>query len=249
MATMRIVRALIFTLALCTTFGAWSQYGESFKKPRYVAENLPNFDYRKYHFGFIIGLNGSDFRSDKLAKTNFNDSILSIVNQPSPGFNLGIVATYAITKNFRARFVPSLSFQDRKLVYTLLDDDGTEEVFEKITESTFIELPLYLKFRTNRIGNAAPYVIGGAKFMIDMSFKEEDPTSNLKDILIKTERYQIGAEFGGGFDFFLPYFKFGIELKMAVGIQDYLIQDNTVFSRPLEALFPKSYILTFTFEG
>ncbi|TXC78548.1 type IX secretion/gliding motility protein PorT/SprT [Luteibaculum oceani] len=239
----------LFVILLLTALSGFSQYGESFKKPRYVAENLPYFDTRVYHFGFIIGVNGSTFRMDRVPQTNFNDSLISLNNQPMPGFNLGIVTTYAFTKNFRIRFVPSLSFQDRKLVYQFRNKAGNIATFEKITESTFIELPVYLKFRTDRIGNAAPYIIAGAKYMIDMSHKTEDPSSNDRDILIKLEKFQTAAEFGGGFDFFLPYFKFGIELKMAVGLEDYLMQDNTRFSTPIQKLFPTSYFLTFTFEG
>ena len=244
--TLRLIFLSIFFFVATLGF---AQYGESYSKPRYVTENLPNFDYRKYHFGFIIGVNGSTYRVDRVPQTNFNDSLIRIDVVPMPGFNLGIVATYAFTKNIRVRAVPSLSFQDRKLNYYYVKNGDDIEFFEKITESTFIELPIYFKLRANRIGNAAPYVIGGAKFMIDMSHKKEDPSSNPKDILIKMEKYQMGAEFGGGFDFFLPYFKFGIELKMAVGLKNYLIQDNTRFSAPIQQIFPKSYVLTFTFEG
>ncbi len=228
---------------------AKAQYGESYSKPRYVTENLLRFDHRKYHFGFIIGLNGSTFKVDRVAQENFSDSLVSIDNPPLPGFNLGIVATYAFTKNIRVRLVPSLSFQDRQFNYTFRTGNGEIEYYEKITKSTFVEIPAYLKLRTNRVGNMAAYVIGGAKFMIDMSHKKEDPSSNDKDILIKLTKYQTAAEFGGGFDFFLPYFKFGIELKMAVGLEDALMQDNSRFSKHFNKLYPTAYFITFTFEG
>ncbi|MGB0166315.1 MAG: hypothetical protein ACPF8V_05620, partial [Luteibaculum sp.] len=98
------MRFLLLFFFLAIHILGLAQYGESFKKPRYVTENLLDFDYRKYHFGFIIGLNGSDFRVDRKAQTLASDSLVRIENVASPGFNLGIVSTYAFTKNFRIRF-------------------------------------------------------------------------------------------------------------------------------------------------
>jgi hypothetical protein len=57
------------------------------------------------------------------------------------------------------------------------------------------------------------------------------------------------VEVGGGVDMFLPYFKFGLELKMGIGLPNVLIDDNTRFSAPLESLRTKTYMLSFTFEG
>ena len=56
-------------------------------------------------------------------------------------------------------------------------------------------------------------------------------------------------EVGGGADMFLPYFKFGMELKMGIGIPNLLIDDGTRFSAPLQSLRSKTWIFTFTFEG
>lgn len=226
----------------------FSQEGKT-HKPRYVSKNLLNFDDRQYHFGFIIALNQSDFVITKKFEPTLTDSLFLLENIRTPGFNLGIVSTYRLTPNVRFRFLPTLSFQDRKLVYHYAKSDSTVKTFEKIIESTFIELPIYIKLRTNRIGNVAAYAIGGAKFMIDMSSKKDNESQNDKDLMVKTRKYQSAAEFGGGLDFFLPYFKFGIEVKMGIGLHDVLIPEAHRFSSPIEKLVPKSYSVTFTFEG
>jgi hypothetical protein len=46
-----------------------------------------------------------------------------------------------------------------------------------------------------------------------------------------------------------PYFKFGIELKTGIGIPNLLVDDGTRFSRPIQSLRSKTWVLTFTFEG
>lgn len=218
-------------------------------KPRYVAVNLPGFDQRKYHFGFTIGMNRSDFTIHRKNDTQYTDSLLTLENTSLPGFILGIVSTYRFTPNVAVRFVPSLSFQDRKLNYTFESADSNFVAFEKLVESTFVEFPVLFKFRTNRIGNFAAYSLVGAKYMIDMSSKKDVESKSLKDLVIKTKKSQIAAEIGFGMDFFLPYFKFGMEFKMGIGIGDVLIKEGHRFDEPLEKLFPKSYIFALTFEG
>lgn len=219
------------------------------KKPRYVNENLPNFDYRPYHFGFTLSTNSSNFilrYQDDFAN---QDSLLYIENNAVPGFAIGIVSTYKLNKNIRLRFVPTLSFQDRKFIYHYQRSGQENKIFEKIIKSTFVEFPVYVKLRTNRVGNAAGYLIGGAKAMIDMSSKKDVESLNDNDLVVKIDKYQFHAEFGGGFDFFLPYFKFGMEFKFGYGIQDVFIPQDHKFSAPIQSLVPRTYTFTLTFEG
>ena len=48
-----------------------------------------------------------------------NDSLLGIGLVPKPGFNLGIVSSWNVTPLFKVRFLPTLSFQERHLNYSL----------------------------------------------------------------------------------------------------------------------------------
>jgi hypothetical protein len=119
----------------------------------------------------------------------------------------------------------------------------------KPVESTYLEFPLLLKLRSDRINNFAVYLIGGGKFSIDMASQKDVNNDIDEDIVIKLAKYDYIAEVGGGMDMFLPYFKFGIELKAGIGIPNMLIDDDTRFSRPIQSLRTKTYVLTFTFEG
>jgi hypothetical protein len=70
-----------------------------------------------------------------------------------------------------------------------------------------------------------------------------------EEIIVKAKKDDFAMEFGGGLDFFLPYFKFGIELKMAVGIPNILVEEDTQFSAPLQGLRSRTFLISFTFEG
>src|SRR5690606_18334039 len=166
-----------------------------------------------------------------------------------PGFNLGIVASLNMTDHLSLRFLPTLAFEDRILKYSFRKADGKVANFQKPIESTYLEFPLLLKFRSSRINNFAVYVIGGGKFGIDMASKKDVDNSIDDDIVVKLAKYDYSAEVGGGIDMFLPYFKFGIELKTGIGIPNVLVDDGTRFSNPIQSLRTKTYVLTFTFEG
>jgi hypothetical protein len=135
------------------------------------------------------------------------------------------------------------------LSYRFRKSDGTFIGFDKPVESTWLEFPVLLKMRSDRINNFAVYVITGGKFSIDMA-SQKDVNNEIDDeIVIKLNKYDYSAEVGGGCDMFLPYFKFGMELKFAVGFPNLLIDDGTRFSSPIESLRSKNWIFTLTFEG
>lgn len=240
---------IFLILLFCASCAVLSAQISGARKPRYVNENLPNFDYRPYHFGFTLSTNQASFITEFKEDWPNNDSIIFIENDPIPGFAIGIVTTYKLNKNIRLRFVPTLSFQDRKFLYNFKQAGQSNKVIEKIVESTFVEFPIYVKLRTNRVGNAAGYVLAGAKSLIDMSSKKDFESLNDADLLVKVNKYQFHAEFGGGFDFFLPYFKFGIEFKFAYGFGNVLIPEDHKFSAPFKSLIPRTYSFSLTFEG
>lgn len=212
-------------------------------------ENLANFDLRTFHFGFLLSYNTSDFYMKLAPQAPFADSVLSIGHERQPGFNLGIVSSLNVSKNFSLRFIPTLSFQDRVLRYRFRSGSGVQQVFEKPVESTYLEFPLLFKFRSDRINNFAVYLVAGGKFSIDMASQKDVDNTIDEDVVVKLNKYDYSAEVGGGFDMFLPYFKFGIELKHSIGIPNLLIDDGTRFSTPIESLRSKTWVLTFTFEG
>ncbi|MBK8612111.1 MAG: PorT family protein [Flavobacteriales bacterium] len=212
-------------------------------------ENLPNFDLHVFHFGFLLSYNTSDFFVKLKPNAPFTDSLLVVDHVKQPGFNLGIVSSLNMTPNLSLRFLPSLSFQDRQLKYSFRKSDGKTTVFLKPVESTYLEFPLLLKLRSDRINNFAVYLIAGGKYSMDMASQKDVNQAIDDEIVIKLRRTDYSAEIGGGVDMFLPYFKFGLELKMGIGIPNLLIDDNTRFSAPIESLRSKTYMFTFTFEG
>lgn len=234
---------LIFAL-LITTLSASAQKGSV------KMMNIEKFDQRAYHFGVQLSVNSADFFIQRKFDPMFEDSVLTLANDAVPGFNIAIITSLNFNKNLSLRFIPGISPKERKLSYVFIEDNG-KKGYDKIVSSFYIDFPLLLKYRTDRINNFAAYIVGGGQYSRDMSSQEKvnNNLASIDEIVVKINRNDFLAVAGGGFDFFLPYFKFGIEMRMEYGLRNSLIDDNTQFSVPLESLRSKNFLLSLTFEG
>lgn len=243
--THNFIRIACFLCCVLLAAPAFSQ-----KKQRYKsAVNLSQFDDRLYHFGFMLGYNVADFYVDRANEPEFDSGLLTVNTINQPGFNLGIIASINPIKNVSIRFLPTLTFQDRLLQYRFHEGTDSSRVFDKRVESTFIDFPINVKLRTDRVRNFAAYAVAGARFSVDMQSDKDVSNVLLEELIVKTDRNDWSMEFGGGFDFFLKYFKFGIELKMLMGMPNVLIDDGTPFSDPIHSLRTRAFMISFTFEG
>lgn len=237
---MRRLYFLLITAFVLTTGQLVAQKG---------SRNLQQFDNKPYHFGFLLSTNTSSFFIDYKPDFTFNDSLLKIDNVPQSGFNLALLASYNLTKNVNFRFIPGLSFQDRGLEYTFLREDAKTETMLKIVQSVWLEFPVVVKLRTNRVGNFAAYALIGGKYGMDMQSQKDVNNAVAGDIIVKLKDRDYSIDAGAGFDFFLPYFKFAVEFKTAFGLTNVLLEEDHPFAAPIESLRTRTFIVSFTFEG
>lgn len=228
-------------------------FGTSFSQ----SPNLGDFDDKPFHFGFALGFNQPGFYLEKKSSHVFlDDSLQSLLVSSKGGFTLGVITSLNINQNFKIRFVlPSLSFQESEIEYTYLNPSNLDtKVYVKSLRPVYLDFPVLLKFRTNRIDNYAVYGIVGLRYGIDMSSNIDVNNSiDLDDQIIKLNKHDFGSEIGGGLDLFLEYFKLGIELKLGSGMRNMLYntpgEDPTKFDNAIESLRSRVWTLSFTFEG
>jgi len=231
------VSALLF----CSTVSA--------QKPSVL--NLPKYDNHWLHFGFSIGINKSNFTIHPVKNLAALDTVLSILPEAQYGFNLAIISDFRIHEFATLRFLPALSFQDRKLHYTIVDNVKNDTItFTKSVESTILDFPLNLKIRSKRLNNFAAYIIGGVKWSIDLASQKDVIGSNVpKDAIVKLKKSDFSYEAGFGIDFYFPYFKFSIEAKASWGLRNLLVKDSAIFSNCVDKLSSKVFLISFNFEG
>jgi len=213
-----------------------------------VTKNYRKFDRKLLQFGFMLGVNTADFSTDFKPNLLNNYDLYSIENKSQPGFQLGIIGSMKLGHpSIRLRFIPTLSFQERILNYTYFNE-GEFDTHEERTGSTNLDFPLLFKFRTLRYNNFAAYVITGAQYTLDLQTKEFASQSPANPFL-KIKRDDFQGQIGAGVDFFLPYFKFGMELKFSHGLINTLVDDNTRLSNPIDRLYNRIWWFSITFEG
>lgn len=251
----------IFILLLCFS-------GEAFSQSRQVP-NKPEYDQDPYHFGFLLGINEmlftvkttpgfqnqfyyNDDLQEGVPDQNLDSAnLFSVVAQPTLGFVIGIVGNLRLGEYFDLRFTPSLTFGERNLDYTMMSYNGKmapEMLYvTKNIQSTFVEFPLYVKYKGKRIHNVMPYVWAGAKYSMDLASNAKKKTDN-NSAFVFINRKDIYALGGVGFDFYTAYFKFGTEISMSYGLFDILKRDNTIYTGAIDRMSSKIFQISFTFE-
>lgn len=226
--------------------------------------NMPNYDQKQFRFGFILGVNQMLFtvkpvdslpliKWDPIQSPDiFADSLFvqSVTSSPTPGFTIGIVGKMRLGHNTVLRFVPSLSFGERMLNYDIIAwDDGKAQriLTEKSITSTTIDFPLTFLYKSKRLNNMRMYVLGGAKYSLDLA-SQKKAQNNSSDVTVKINKHDIGLEAGAGVDFYADLFKFGIEIKMGYGFNNLIQQEGNIYSNSIEKLNSKVFLLSFTFE-
>ena len=231
-----------YFIILLLFIGASNSYGQRRKKP----QNLARYDFKKLHFGFTLGINDLNFNMQKNSNTITNDTLRTLNSKSQKGFNLGIVSNLRLSKFTDLRFVPTLVFGERHLYYGFIDDqENNDEVIKRI-ESTLIDFPIYIKYKSARYNNFRTYVIGGLKYSMDIA--SQDKIDDEGQEIVKLKKNDLMGEVGFGLDFYLEYFKFSPQIKLSYGLLNLLSKDESVYTQSLNKLTTNGWMLSFTFE-
>jgi len=208
---------------------------------------LPKYDLAPYHFGFTLGINTMNFMIKPVKDFSYVDTIFTLESSAGSGFNIGIVSNLRLAEYLDLRFIPTLSFGERTLIFNQKINDTLFFNTRKKVESAFVDFPFELKFKSKRLHDTRAYVLTGVKFSIDLASQAKKKAQD-EEIRIKLKKNDVAFEFGVGFDFYTTYFKFGTELKMSYGLRDMLTHENNVYANNIDKLNSKVFQLTFTFE-
>jgi hypothetical protein len=212
-------------------------------------QNLPKYDLAPYHFGFVLAINQMDFTIHRVPDYKPLDSLCTITSTPQWGFNIGIISNLRLGTYLDLRFVPTLSFGTRTMNYSIMQNhDSVLTIYTKNVESTYLDFPLLLKYRSKRINNFAAYVIGGFQYSFDLASQANKEQKPNQQYVLKLKEKDVLYQMGVGFDFYTEYFKFAVELKMSYGLFDLLQHDNTIYTQGIERLNSKIFQLSFLFE-
>ena len=222
---------------------------------RFGVPNLEAYDKERFHYGFSLGIDVVDVNLK--TQTNYANlmyteiesdcnELLEIYSKPTPAFNVGILANMRLGEYFDLRFIPSFSIaHDIDLYYKfknpVLDPNSqktgtlSDLILRKI-ECHYINLPLFIKFKSSRMHNVRIYVLGGGQVSLNMMSAKNNKISTLGDGVPETsvdiipiiKPYDVQVKGGFGLDFYTTYFKFTTEFKVSFGVIDMLQNEKGI---------------------
>lgn len=204
----------------------------------------PRYDERKIvTYGFTLAghssrytLKYSDYFTDPAM-----DSVHSIMPRKRPGFKLGFIVNFKLAQFLDTRITPTVSFAEYVLEYNFVG--GNQQI--ELVESTGVEFPLLIKYKSQRKNNIRMYIVGGVTPVIEAAGR-----SNLEEDLnrLQIKKFNTNLELGFGFDMYYPLFKFSPEIRFAYGLTNVLSPTKNIKSIGLDELRTKSLTIYFHFQ-
>lgn len=229
------MKKLLFVLILC--IGFQPMYAQLFTKEH--VRNLENFDKKRWSYGYFLGFNTYDFKFD------YKDPTQDVIVKKNVGFDVGLIGNLRINDYLDLRLEPGVMFADRELTFPNIADDNVREV-----KSTYVHIPLLVKFSTKRHNNFKPFVLAGVSTSINLSSNEENPDDNSSgQFRMKKNTYYY--EVGFGIDLYLYFFKFTPSIRAIFAINDELERDkdpNSAYTGNIDKMSSRGIFINFTFQ-
>ncbi len=174
------------------------------QQKKYVRVFHEYYDEKPLHFGFLFGFVSSNFNVSTNTELPGGTYLYSPRNF---GFQIGGLANYSLNPHWEVKSGVNIALYDRQLS---LDAGGT--VPEVLTrESTWLEIPALIKYRSIRRKNHRVYMIGGLKFGVEANVKK-------KSSALTTNTADLSLEYGFGLEQFFQFFKFTPEIRFSHGL-------------------------------
>lgn len=241
---MKFIHYKIYVLCIAlTTFSFASNVVQA--QTRRVM-NRPYIDQRCFHYGFLAGLNLQDIelQQNGYKDANGNQWFAEAPNF-EPGFSVGILGEFFLTKHLALRVIPTMHFGTKNMTYR--NTKNNDRQYQSI-KSTYISLPIDIKFSAERFNNYRPYAMVGVNPMLDLTVKRQ------QQLLLK--KFDCYLEAGFGCDFYWPWFKFIPEIKFCYGLlniidknrDDMTDASQLIFSESIDKGRSKMIVFTLYFE-
>ena len=231
----------IYITAILLTGFCLSAEAQFFSKPK----NNPKYDKRRVHFGFSVGLNYVDFKVEHIENLASLPGYYSVKTETTPGYTFAIVSNLRLSEYLDLRFLPAYSTTIRKMHFDVIEPlTDKRQIVDREIESSYIEFPFHLKWKSERINNYRIYTLGGIKYNLDLASNEDV----IDDRIFKIKSNDMMYELGFGFDVYFDYFKFSPQIIASFGINNLLVQDGTFYVEGIETLKTRAILINFTFE-
>ena len=225
-------------IVLLLMIQAQSQAQTSYK---YIRKHLERYDDKPIHYGFFFAAPITRFNVTYSPAFLTADSARRIYSPNIPAFRVGLVVNAYLNDRFDLRLTPSVSLFSREVHY---DYPGGTSVIET-RESTWIDFPLLLKYKSERRNNTRMYLLAGGTFSIESNVRRKELQGVSK---LSTGTMDFSIEYGIGLEQFFEYFKFAPELRFSHGLVNLFNPTNNAAGIGISKLTSHTVTLYLYFE-
>ena len=236
------MKKLFSIVVLVYAIGTQAQFRQSIFSKNPVI-HLENWQQKRVYFGFFLGLNSYDFKFD------YTNAVEDIQVTKTTGFNVGLVTDLRLHEYINLRFEPGLYHTKRTLNYN--KSHHPRDTIRKVN-STYIHLPLLLKFSALRTGNIRPYLVGGFSTTLNLSSNSKSSDDNFKNTF-RVKAWSPNYELGFGIDVFSEYFIFSPSIRGVFGLKNEIIPDDpssgfSPWTGNIESMKTRGLFINFSFH-
>ncbi|MDW7694093.1 outer membrane beta-barrel protein [Flammeovirgaceae bacterium SG7u.111] len=226
----------VFALLATLSTGAFAQEATNIR--------LLDFDKKKIHYGFQLGL----FTTNLNVKHSQHfvdglDSTVAVIPNRTYSFSLGFVVNFALQDElWDLRLLPNVSFYNHSVTFDYPESSKTE-LIEKPT--TFLELPVLLKYTSIRRKNHRFYLLGGFTGGIGVGGKkgaEGTESLSLNNMLLD-------VTYGVGLSGYMQLFHFAPEIRFSHGLINMHSPQDNIFSNNIDRITTHKVSFILNFEG
>ncbi len=232
------MKKITIAVLFCLTLNSQAQFNIFSKNP---IINLENFQKKRVHWGYFLGFNTYDF------KFEYEENAPDILTETAVGFNVGLVGNLRLHEYLDLRLEPGLYYTQRNLTFPgfVLEQDYLREV-----KSTYIHIPLLLKFSSERIGNIRPYLVGGVSTALNLSSSYNATDDNAMG-RFRMNQWSTNYEVGFGIDLFFEWFIFSPSIRGVFGMGNEIVPDNdpnSPWTGNIKSMETRAIFVNFTFH-
>lgn len=229
-ATMLIISSLNYTIVSAQGVG-------------YFKKHMEHYEDRTLHYGFYFAAPSTSFNVKHSDSFVQKDSIYSITSPSTPGFTVGFLMNVRLSNRWDVRFSPmTVSIYGRQVEYK---SPNRADAYPELRESTWVEFPVMLKYKSERRNNTRMYLLAGMKFGVEANVRKKESPSYGR---LSTKTSDLCIEYGVGLERFFEYFKFAPELRFSHGLTNLFVPNKSPFSQGIDRLSSHTVTLYLMFE-
>ena len=223
-------------LLLCTAVQEISAQGIGYKR-----KHLEYYDDKPIHYGILFAVPFTHFKLSHNEDYVSKDSAYLVQSPTKGAFRMGFTINAFLNDRFDIRTTPSVSLYERQVKFSY--PNGVEKIEKR--ESTWIELPLLLKYKSERRGNSRMYLVAGMTFGVETNVKRSRGAGSGT---IATKSSDWTVDYGVGFEQFFEFFKLAPELRFSHGLTNVFQPSKNSLGAGLDKMTTHTVTLYLNFE-